>query len=185
MVDSQGAGECAVPIWIESTGATDLSFWDVVLATLANEFSDLNSPEQFTQVTLRLLLAALLGGLLGLERETSGKAAGVRTHMLVAIGSAMFVLVPAQMGAEHDAMSRVIQGLVAGIGFLCAGTILKGDSMNEVKGLTTAAGIWLTAAIGITIGMGREATAVLATLVALFIFNTVPHLIAWLEKRAR
>ncbi|UQY37222.1 MgtC/SapB family protein [Pseudomonas fulva] len=163
----------------------DLSFWDAVLATLANEFSDLSTPEQFTQVTLRLLLAALLGGLLGLERETSGKAAGVRTHMLVAIGSAMFVLVPAQMGAEHDAMSRVIQGLVAGIGFLCAGTIIKGDSMTEVKGLTTAAGIWLTAAIGITIGMGREATAVLATLMALFIFNTVPHLIAWLEKRAR
>ena len=102
-----------------------MSFWDAVLATLANEFSDLSSPEQFTQVTLRLLLAALLGGLLGLERETSGKAAGVRTHMLVAIGSAMFVLVPAQMGAEHDAMSRVIQGLVAGIGFLCAGTIIK------------------------------------------------------------
>ncbi|KIP96774.1 MULTISPECIES: MgtC/SapB family protein [Pseudomonas] len=162
-----------------------LSFWDEVLATLANEFSDLSTPEQFTQVTLRLLLAALLGGLLGLERETNGKAAGIRTHMLVAMGSALFVLVPAQMGAESDAMSRVIQGLVAGIGFLCAGTIIKGDSMAEVKGLTTAAGIWLTAAIGITVGMGREATAVLGTLLALFIFNTVPHFIGWLEKRTR
>lgn len=162
-----------------------MSFWDEVLATLANEFSDLSTPEQFTQVTLRLLLAALLGGLLGLERETHGKAAGVRTHMLVAMGSALFVLVPAQMGAESDAMSRVIQGLVAGIGFLCAGTIIKGDSMAEVKGLTTAAGIWLTAAIGITVGMGREATAVLSTLLALFIFNTVQHFVTWLEKRAR
>ncbi|TBU72772.1 methyltransferase [Pseudomonas daroniae] len=162
-----------------------LSFWDEVLATLANEFSDLSTPEQFTQVTLRLLLAALLGGLLGLERETHGKAAGVRTHMLVAMGSALFVLVPAQMGAESDAMSRVIQGLVAGIGFLCAGTIIKGSSMAEVKGLTTAAGIWLTAAIGITVGMGREATAVLSTLLALFIFNTVQHFVTWLEKRAR
>lgn len=162
-----------------------MSFWDEVLATLANEFSDLSTPEQFTQVTLRLLLAALLGGLLGLERETHGKAAGVRTHMLVAMGSALFVLVPAQMGAESDAMSRVIQGLVAGIGFLCAGTIIKGSSMAEVKGLTTAAGIWLTAAIGITVGMGREATAVLSTLLALFIFNTVQHFVTWLEKRAR
>lgn len=162
-----------------------MSFWDEVLATLANEFSDLSTPEQFTQVTLRLLLAALLGGLLGLERETQGKAAGIRTHMLVAMGSALFVLVPAQMGAESDAMSRVIQGLVAGIGFLCAGTILKGESMAEVKGLTTAAGIWLTAAIGITVGLGREATAVLSTVLALFIFNTVPHFISWLEKRAR
>lgn len=162
-----------------------MSFWDEVLATLANEFSDLSTPEQFTQVTLRLLLAALLGGLLGLERETHGKAAGVRTHMLVAMGSALFVLVPAQMGAESDAMSRVIQGLVAGIGFLCAGTIIKGSSMAEVKGLTTAAGIWLTAAIGITVGMGREATAVLSTLLALFIFNTVQHFVTWLEKRPR
>ncbi|TBU83540.1 MgtC/SapB family protein [Phytopseudomonas dryadis] len=163
-----------------------MSFWDAVAATLAAEFSDLDNPEQFTQVTLRLLLAALLGGLLGLERETHGKAAGIRTHMLVAMGSALFVLVPAQMGAEHDAMSRVIQGLVAGIGFLCAGTIIKkGDSQAEVKGLTTAAGIWLTAAIGITVGMGREATAVLVTLLALFVFNTVPHFITWLEKRSR
>lgn len=162
-----------------------MSFWEEVLATLANEFSDLSSPEQFTQVTLRLLLAALLGGLLGLEREAHGKAAGIRTHMLVAMGSALFVLVPAQMGAESDAMSRVIQGLVAGIGFLCAGTILKGESMSEVKGLTTAAGIWLTAAIGITVGLGREATAVLSTLLAFFIFNIVPHFNRWLEKRAR
>ncbi|SDG31257.1 putative Mg2+ transporter-C (MgtC) family protein [Pseudomonas seleniipraecipitans] len=162
-----------------------MSFWEEVLATLANEFSDLSSPEQFTQVTLRLLLAALLGGLLGLEREAHGKAAGIRTHMLVAMGSALFVLVPAQMGAESDAMSRVIQGLVAGIGFLCAGTILKGESMSEVKGLTTAAGIWLTAAIGITVGLGREATAVLSTLLAFFIFNIVPHFNRWIEKRAR
>jgi len=162
-----------------------VSFWEEVLATLANEFSDLSSPEQFTQVTLRLLLAALLGGLLGLEREAHGKAAGIRTHMLVAMGSALFVLVPAQMGAESDAMSRVIQGLVAGIGFLCAGTILKGESMSEVKGLTTAAGIWLTAAIGITVGLGREATAVLSTLLAFFIFNIVPHFNRWIEKRAR
>lgn len=162
-----------------------MNFWEEVLATLANEFSDLSSPEQFTQVTLRLLLAALLGGLLGLEREAHGKAAGIRTHMLVAMGSALFVLVPAQMGAESDAMSRVIQGLVAGIGFLCAGTILKGESMSEVKGLTTAAGIWLTAAIGITVGLGREATAVLSTLLAFFIFNIVPHFNRWLEKHTR
>ncbi|CAN7439780.1 MgtC/SapB family protein [Pseudomonas solani] len=159
-----------------------VTWWDQVLATLASEFSDLDDPTQATRVTLRVLLAALLGGLLGFEREQHGKAAGIRTHMLVALGAALFVLVPQMAGAEHDAMSRVIQGIVAGIGFLCAGTILKRDSVAEVKGLTTAAGLWLTTAIGVTVGLGREATAVLATLVALVILNLVPHLVARLEK---
>ena len=157
---------------------------ETILATLVGEFSDLNDVAHTTRVTLRMALAMVLGGLLGWEREQQGKSAGVRTHMLVALGSALFVIAAEQMGAEDDAMSRVIQGVVAGIGFLCAGTIIKGESMAEVKGLTTAAGIWLTAAIGITVGLGREATAVLGTLLALFIFNTVPHFISWLEKRA-
>ncbi len=73
-----------------------------------------------------------------------------------------------------DAMSRVIQGVIAGVGFLCAGTILKSENLTEVKGLTTAAGIWLTAAIGVAVGLGHEATAVLATLLALFILHLLP-----------
>lgn len=154
-----------------------MSAWERITATIINEFSDLTELEQATRVTIRLFLAAILGGLLGFEREKNGQAAGLRTHMLVAIGSALFVMVPEQDGAEHDAMSRVIQGIVAGVGFLCAGTILKGDSFAEVRGLTTAAGIWLTAAIGITVGLGREATAVLGTLLALFVLNAVPHVI--------
>jgi len=162
-----------------------VTWWDQVLATLANEFSDLDDPTQATRVTLRVLLAALLGGLLGFEREQHGKAAGIRTHMLVALGAALFVLAPQMAGAESDALSRVIQGIVAGIGFLCAGTILKRDSLAEVKGLTTAAGLWLTTAIGVTVGLGREATAVLATLVALVILNLVPHLVSRLERRYR
>ncbi|UXY55475.1 MgtC/SapB family protein [Pseudomonas tohonis] len=162
-----------------------MTWWDQVLATLANEFSDLDDPTQATRVTLRVLLAALLGGLLGFEREQHGKAAGIRTHMLVALGAALFVLAPQMAGAESDALSRVIQGIVAGIGFLCAGTILKRDSLAEVKGLTTAAGLWLTTAIGVTVGLGREATAALATLVALVILNLVPHLVSRLERRYR
>ncbi|MDW3711588.1 MULTISPECIES: MgtC/SapB family protein [unclassified Pseudomonas] len=162
-----------------------MTWWDQVLTTLANEFSDLDDPTQATRVTLRVLLAALLGGLLGFEREQHGKAAGIRTHMLVALGAALFVLAPQMAGAESDALSRVIQGIVAGIGFLCAGTILKRDSVAEVKGLTTAAGLWLTTAIGVTVGLGREATAVLATLVALVILNLVPHLVSRLERRYR
>ena len=148
----------------------------IVSSTLADEFSDLTDIEQGTRVTLRLLLAALLGGVLGLERERQGKAAGVRTHMLVCLGAALFVLVPDVAGALDDAMSRVIQGVVAGVGFLGAGTILKGDAANQVKGLTTAAGIWLTAAIGVTIGLGHQATGLLCAALALIILPLVPML---------
>ena len=155
--------------------------------TIAAEFSDLPDAEQATRVMVRLTLAALLGGLLGIEREQKGKAAGVRTHMLVAMGSAMFVLVSQQSGMITADLSRVIQGVIAGIGFLGAGTILKGHikgnaDEEQVKGLTTAAGIWLTAAIGVAAGMGRESTAVLSTLLALGILAVVPRLARYLEK---
>lgn len=153
-----------------------MSTWEVIIATLTSEFSDLSDIEQATRVTLRLGLAAFLGGILGYERESQGKAAGVRTHMLVCLGAALFILAPDQGGGlSEDAMSRVIQGVVAGVGFLCAGTIIKGDSLVQVKGLTTAAGIWLTAAIGVAVGLGHEATAVLATLLAIFILHFLLH----------
>ena len=86
--------------------------------------------------------------------------------MLVALGAALFVLVPQQAGVTAADMTRVLQGLVAGIGFLGAGAILKKGDEGEIEGLTTAAGIWLTAAIGIAAGMGREASAVLSTVLA-------------------
>lgn len=148
-----------------------------ILATLLAEFSDLGQVEHLTRAVLRLLLATVLGGLLGYEREVMGKAAGIRTHMLVCLGAAVFVMSLEQEGAGHDAMSRVIQGVAAGIGFLCAGTILKGQSISDVKGLTTAAGLWAAAAIGVAVGLGREATAVLGTLVALLILHVMPLII--------
>jgi putative Mg2+ transporter-C (MgtC) family protein len=144
--------------------------WEEIAATVASEFSDVPDAAQFTRLVLRLLLAALLGGLLGIERERVGKAAGVRTHMLVSLGAAMFVLVPQQAGIEPADLSRVMQGVIAGVGFLCAGTILK-TGEHHVKGLTTAAGIWMTAAIGMAAGLGREMTAVLSTVLALGILS--------------
>ena len=147
------------------------SAWDTISGTVASEFSDIPDLEQFTRVVVRLLLAAVLGGILGFEREKSGKAAGVRTHMLVAMGAALFVLVPIQAGIVPADLSRVIQGVVAGIGFLCAGSILKSNDEDQVRGLTTAAGLWLTAAVGLAAGVGRETTAVLATLLALAILS--------------
>lgn len=153
-----------------------MEWWEMVSRTAAAEFSDLPDLEHATRVSVRLLLAALLGGVLGYEREQKGKAAGLRTHMLVALGAALFVLVPMEAGMPIEDASRIIQGIIAGVGFLGAGTILKGNSAQDVKGLTTAAGIWLTAAIGVVCGLGREATAVLTTCFALAIFVVIPKL---------
>jgi putative Mg2+ transporter-C (MgtC) family protein len=150
---------------------------------VADEFSDLSGVTEMTRTMLRLLLAALLGGLLGLERERKGKSAGVRTHMLVALGAALFVLTPEMAGMTSFDLTRVIQGVTAGVGFLGAGTILKGNEEDRVKGLTTAAGIWLTAAIGVAVGVGHQATAVLATLLALFILFIVPAFVQWFQWR--
>lgn len=146
-----------------------MSAWDTIQGTIASEFSDITDLEHLTRLVLRLVLAAFLGGLLGLQRERQGKEAGIRTHMLVAAGSALFLVVPLQTGMDGEGISRVLQGLLAGVGFLCAGTILKLQDEEHVRGLTTAAGIWMTAAIGMACGLGREMTAVLATLLVLLI----------------
>ena len=160
------------------------AWWHQVWLTLVAEFADIEDARQLTQVTVRLLVAALLGAVLGFERELKGKAAGVRTHMLVALGAALFVLVPRMAGADDAALSRVVQGIVAGIGFLGAGTILKGhhQQLDHVKGLTTAAGLWMTAAIGVAAGMGREATAVISTLLALLVLGVMPWVVNRFEE---
>jgi len=160
----------------------DISLWQQITNTLATEFSDLPDVAQTTRVVLRLTMAALLGGLLGWEREHAGKAAGVRTHMLVAMGTALFVLISQQIGMDNEDLSRVIQGVTAGVGILCAGTILKNDHVNDVIGLTTAAGLWLTAAVGVAAGLGQELTAVLATFLALVILAVVPLLVRLVDK---
>ncbi len=147
---------------------------ELIGKTIMSEFSDLNDLGEFVIVVIRLLLAAILGGLLGLEREQRGKAAGIRTHMLVCMGAALFILIPEQAGISETEMSRVIQGVVAGIGFLCAGTIITGKDDQAATGLTTAAGIWFTAAIGIAVGLGREQTAVLCTVLAWLVLYVVP-----------
>ncbi|MDG9930105.1 MULTISPECIES: MgtC/SapB family protein [unclassified Pseudomonas] len=154
---------------------------DYLWAVVYDEFADLGQPEQMFRAGLRLVMAAALGGLLGFEREAKGKAAGLRTHMMVTLGAALFVMVLDLDGAEHDAISRAIQGIAAGIGFLCAGTILKGDHTSEIKGLTTSASLWFSTGIGIAVGLGREGTALLGTVLALLILHALPLL----EREAR
>ncbi len=160
-------------------------WWEAIIQTIFDEFSDLPDVSTFTRITLRMLLAAILGGILGLEREQQRKAAGLRTHMLVALGAALFVLIPQQSGVSDADLTRVLQGLVAGVGFLGAGCIIKGQAEEEVKGLTTAANIWLTAAIGMAAGIGREATAVISTLIALLILSSVRRIERYIEKRSK
>ena len=154
-----------------------MSMWQEIWNTVLSEFSDIPDATQITRIALRLLVAAALGGLLGYEREQEGKSAGVRTHMLVAIGAALFVLIPQQAGASAADLTRVLQGLIAGVGFLGAGAIILGTKQSEARGLTTAVGIWVTAAIGVAAGMGRESTAVLSTLEALFVLSVVPWIV--------
>jgi putative Mg2+ transporter-C (MgtC) family protein len=143
----------------------------IVWRTLQSEFSDISDVESYTRILTRLTVAVVLGGLIGYERERSGKAAGLRTHMLVALGAALFVLAPLQGDMEVADLSRVLQGVIAGIGFLGAGAIIKLSGEAEVKGLTTAASIWLTAALGIAAGMGKELVAIFSALIALVILG--------------
>jgi putative Mg2+ transporter-C (MgtC) family protein len=128
----------------------------------------------------RLLVAALLGAIVGFEREEENKPAGLRTHMLVAIGSALFVLAPVLAGMELANLARVVQGLTIGIGFLGGGVIIKRERQDQIMGLTTAATIWLTAAIGMTVGLGALWAAVLVVCLAWIILFGIGRL----EKRA-
>src|ERR687897_972650 len=109
-----------------------------MMDALRAELFDLPDLAQFVRVFLRLAAALVLGGLLGYEREREGKAAGFRTHMLVALGSALFTIGPLEAGMTTGDLSRVFQGIVTGIGFIGAGTILKRTEEREIQGLTTA-----------------------------------------------
>jgi putative Mg2+ transporter-C (MgtC) family protein len=149
--------------------------WHDVWQGVRADFADLPGVVAVTQLVLRMLLAILLGGVLGYQRGRQGKEAGLRTHMLLALGSAFFVVIPLQAGMSMSDLSRVLQGLIAGIGFLLAGTILKQQAEGHIQGLTTAAGLWLTAAVGVAVGLGREASAVLGTVLALIILALLPR----------
>ncbi len=138
---------------------------------------DAPSAQGIARITVRLVVTAALAGLLGLERERRGKSAGLRTHMLVALGSAVYTLAILEAGGDDQALSRVIQGIATGIGFVGAGTILKPDAeRGPVKGLTTAAGVWLTAAIGVGMGAGLFWLCVVGTLLALVTMSILGRL---------
>lgn len=133
------------------------------VTTLLTEWLGITSAQQLIRPLVQLLLAMFAGAVIGTQRQHSGKTAGLRTHMLVALGTTMFVVAAKESGMNSEALSRVMQGIAAGIGFLGAGTILKHPTQPEISGLTTAAGIWMTAGIAIAIGLGEFALGLLGT----------------------
>ncbi len=153
---------------------------DVLLEELTAGLSDM---DQIVRMAIRLIAATVLGGIIGIERERIGKAAGLRTHMLTALGSALFVVSAAEAGMSIGDMSRVIQGLATGIGFIGGGAILKLAEEREIEGLTTSAGIWMTAAVGVTVGLGRLWTAVLSMLLGWIILRIVGSIEFQLDRR--
>jgi putative Mg2+ transporter-C (MgtC) family protein len=136
------------------------------------EFLAVPTIDTLVNAAARFAVACMFGGLIGFERESVGKPAGLRTHMLVALGSALLTLLIVQEGSPGD-LSRVMQGIAAGIGFIGAGTILKQQNTGQIEGLTTAASIWLTAAIGVSAGAGKLYMAAIATGCALVILKVI------------
>lgn len=134
-------------------------------------------------VLLRVIAATLLGAIVGFQRERAGKPAGLRTHMLVSLGTTVLVLACSGIGMSQDGLSRVIQGIVTGIGFVGAGSILK---LNEqIRGLTTAAGLWMTAAIGVAVGLGSLGLALIGTVLTVIVLGFLGGMESRFEARKR
>ena len=152
-------------------------FWEELTAGLPNA-------RQLVHVIIRLMAATLLGAVVGIQRERAGKPAGLRTHILVTLGTTVFILACSGVGMSSDGLSRVIQGIITGIGFLGAGSILKLNEERDIQGLTTAAGVWMTAAIGVAIGLGSLGVALLSTLFTLIILTLAGPYESRAKKRA-
>ncbi|MEW4567048.1 MgtC/SapB family protein [Tautonia sp. JC769] len=162
------------------------AFRHLLLDAIGRDLAEFGDLAGLLRALIRLSLAALLGGIIGLERSIHARPAGLRTFMLVAVGSAAFVLVSEQLGIREGDLSRVIQGLLTGVGFLGAGVIFRSGEATRTRGITTAAGIWLTASLGMAVGLGRPATAVLIALLTFVILSRAGRsLELFVTRRAR
>ena len=139
------------------------------------------TPTPFSDAILRLALAAALGGVIGLEREYHHKPAGLRTNMLIALGSAVFSILSVELGAAAGSPDRIAAQVVTGIGFLGAGAILR--SGENIHGLTTAATIWVNAAIGMAAGLGSYVVAAGAAALTLIVLAILPFIERRFEER--
>jgi putative Mg2+ transporter-C (MgtC) family protein len=144
-----------------------------IFKTLADEFSDLADATDVTRLLVRVLLAVILAAIIGYEREARGSTAGLRTHMILALGVALLIVAAQQSGMAPEDVSRVIQGVFAGIGFLGAGAIVKQSNSNQVRGLTTAASLWTTAGVATACGLGADSTAIVGTIIAVIVLSVL------------
>jgi putative Mg2+ transporter-C (MgtC) family protein len=151
--------------------------------TFWSQWLGVQSADEILHMLVKLLVGMGAGALIGTQRQHSGKPAGLRTHVLVALGTTTFVVAAIDMG--HDALSRVIQGIAAGIGFLGAGNIIKHPAQPEIIGLTTAASIWMAAGVGIAAGLGEFALAVLGALLTWFTLTVLLRLERHIDSRVR
>ncbi len=147
------------------------ALWQEVAASLPDNV-------EIARIVVRLLVAVVLGGILGLQRAHVGKAAGVRTHTLVSLGAAIVVLLPHLIEMSSADVSRIIQGILTGVGFIGGGVILKMSEQHQIVGITTAASIWLAAILGIVTGTGRLGLAIVGAILAFIILS----FFGWLEN---
>lgn len=140
-------------------------------------------PQSTWEIIGRLLLATLFGAVVGANRERQGKPAGVRTHALVSLGAAVFAIVGLLLGPDDPAAaSRILQGITAGIGFIGAGVIMRRPEVQDVQGLTTAAAIWLVAAVGVGVGVGLWQTSLTALALTLIVLGLGERVDRWIHK---
>jgi putative Mg2+ transporter-C (MgtC) family protein len=141
-------------------------FWTVAVAPPNQD------PIHWLDTLARLGLALFVGATIGLDRQLQHKPAGLRTHMLVSFGAALFAAIPIELGASYEALSRSAQGVATGVGFLGAGEILHKKSLSNIKGLTSAAAVWVSAALGFAAGCGLWSLATLGALLAFVVLRS-------------
>jgi putative Mg2+ transporter-C (MgtC) family protein len=141
----------------------------------------LDLPGITSQEIVPLLFAVLLGGIIGFEREWNGKPAGLRTNILICMGATLLTIVGRHLSPETDGVTRVVQGIVTGIGFLGAGAIIQ--SGDGVHGRTTAASIWLVTSIGVACGAGLYGLATVVTAMMLMTLLGLLPITRWVRNR--
>ncbi len=144
-----------------------------------SELQNIPSAAHLVRIGIRLLVALIIGGMVGFQRELTHKPAGLRTHMLLSLGTALIVVGAQESAMSNSDLSRVVQGLVTGIGFLGGGAILKLTAEHEIHGLTTAAGLWMTTAASIAAGLGQLPLAIVGVSAGLVVLAAF----ARIEKR--
>ena len=148
---------------------------EIVWQELSAGFAD---TEQLIRYAIRLIAAVVLGSIIGIERERAGKEAGLRTHILVTLGTCSVVLACTGYAMTPEGLSRVVQGIVTGVGFIGAGTILKLNEERDIRGLTTAAGLWMTCGVGVAVGLGELALGLLCSVIAFIVLGVLGKIVA-------